>query len=44
MPGLDSKHRAQEEDDAKTYEPILYGEFLLKKVSGNFDTGAGKHD
>ncbi|KAH8104555.1 Clavaminate synthase-like protein [Cristinia sonorae] len=28
----------------KTYEPVVYGEFLMKKVSGNFDTGKGKYD
>jgi len=44
MPGLDPKHRVREEDDAKTYDPIIYGDFLLKKVSGNFDTGKGKYD
>ncbi|KAI0785258.1 Clavaminate synthase-like protein [Abortiporus biennis] len=28
----------------KDYEPVVYGEFLLKKVTNNFDTGKGKYD
>ncbi|EJC98113.1 Clavaminate synthase-like protein [Fomitiporia mediterranea MF3/22] len=26
------------------YEPVVYGEFLLKKVAGNFASGKGKYD
>ncbi|KAF8914947.1 Clavaminate synthase-like protein [Mucidula mucida] len=29
--------------DTKVYEPVVYGDFLLRKVSNNFDTG-GKGD
>ncbi|CDO71441.1 hypothetical protein BN946_scf184909.g35 [Trametes cinnabarina] len=44
--------RAQEEDRSlrgikgvrKTYQPVVYGEFLLKKVGTNFDTGKGRYD
>ncbi|KAI9443220.1 Clavaminate synthase-like protein [Lactarius indigo] len=28
----------------KTYEPTVYGDFLLKKVHGNFATGQGKYN
>jgi len=28
----------------KIYHPIVYGDFLLKKVGNNFDTGKGKYD
>ena len=28
----------------KTYEPVVYGKFLLKKVGNNFDEGKGKYD
>ena len=28
----------------KTYEPVVYGEFLTKKVGGNFVTGKGRYD
>ncbi|KAI0699114.1 Clavaminate synthase-like protein [Cytidiella melzeri] len=28
----------------KTYQPVVYGEFLLGKVGSNFDTGRGKYD
>jgi len=44
MPGLDSKYKTQQEDDAKIYEPVVYSDFLLKKISGNFETGKGKYD
>ncbi|KLO11483.1 Clavaminate synthase-like protein [Schizopora paradoxa] len=26
------------------YEPVVYGEFLTKKVANNFDTGKGRYD
>ena len=29
---------------AKKYEPVVYGDFLLKKVGNNFDSGKGKYD
>ncbi|EIN12600.1 Clavaminate synthase-like protein [Punctularia strigosozonata HHB-11173 SS5] len=36
------------DDDAhaeqKKYEPVVYGDFLLKKVGNNFATGKGKYD
>lgn len=44
MPGQDSKRKAEQVEETKVYEPVVYGEFLLKKVSGNFDTGKGKYD
>ncbi|KAF8270783.1 Clavaminate synthase-like protein [Lactarius quietus] len=28
----------------KTYEPTIYGDFLMKKVAGNFATGQGKYN
>ena len=28
----------------KSYEPVVYGEFLLKKVGNNFDEGTGRYD
>ncbi len=28
----------------KTYQPVVYGEFLLRKVGSNFDTGKGRYD
>ncbi|KAI0061684.1 Clavaminate synthase-like protein [Artomyces pyxidatus] len=28
----------------KTYTPTIYGDFLLRKVGGNFATGKGKYD
>jgi hypothetical protein len=28
----------------KTYEPTIYGDFLLKKVGSNFAIGQGKYD
>lgn len=28
----------------KVYEPVVYGEFLSKKVANNFDSGKGKYD
>lgn len=28
----------------KVYEPVVYGEFLTKKVANNFDSGKGKYD
>lgn len=46
--------RLQEEDRAvrgvhggaprKTYQPVVYGDFLLRKVGSNFDTGKGRYD
>ena len=44
--------RMQEEDrkirgiakPAKMYSPVVYGEFLLKKVGGNYATGKGRYD
>ncbi|RPD62391.1 Clavaminate synthase-like protein [Lentinus tigrinus ALCF2SS1-7] len=44
--------RMQEEDrkirgitePAKMYQPVVYGDFLLKKVGSNFDTGKGRYD
>ncbi|KAJ7600557.1 hypothetical protein C8J56DRAFT_910602 [Mycena floridula] len=32
------------EDDGKQYEPVVYGEFLMKKVGNNFAGGKGKYD
>ena len=28
----------------KRYEPVVYGDFLLKKVGNNFTVGKGKYD
>jgi hypothetical protein len=28
----------------KLYEPVVYGEFLTRKVGGNFVSGKGKYD
>lgn len=28
----------------KEHKPIVYGQFLLGKVTSNFDTGKGKYD
>lgn len=28
----------------KTYEPTIYGDFLMKKVGNNFATGQGKYN
>ena len=28
----------------KEYKPVVYGQFLLGKVTSNFDTGKGKYD
>lgn len=28
----------------KTYQPVVYGDFLLRKVGSNFDTGKGRYD
>ena len=28
----------------KQYSPLVYGDFLLKKVGNNFDTGKGRYD
>ncbi|KAI0372124.1 Clavaminate synthase-like protein [Pilatotrama ljubarskyi] len=28
----------------KTYQPVVYGDFLLRKVTTNFDTGKGRYD
>ena len=28
----------------KTYEPTIYGDFLMKKVGNNFVTGQGKYN
>ena len=44
--------RIQEEDKAirklvepvKMYKPIVYGDFLLRKVGSNFDTSKGRYD
>ncbi|TFK91135.1 Clavaminate synthase-like protein [Polyporus arcularius HHB13444] len=44
--------RLQEEDrrvrgidkPVKMYTPLVYGDFLLKKVGSNFDTGKGRYD
>lgn len=44
--------RMQEEDrkirgiakPAKMYSPVVYGDFLLKKVGGNYATGKGRYD
>ena len=49
---LPTARRMQEEDRAlrklrgpeKTYEPVVYGDFLLRKVGSNFDTGKGRYD
>ncbi|KAL7279975.1 hypothetical protein ACG7TL_006386 [Trametes sanguinea] len=49
---LSTAIQAQEEDRAlrslkgirKTYQPVVYGDFLLKKVGSNFDTGKGRYD
>lgn len=32
------------EADTKIYHPVVYGDFLLKKVGNNFDSGKGKYD
>ncbi|KAH9891620.1 Clavaminate synthase-like protein [Cubamyces lactineus] len=49
---LPTARRVQEEDRAlrklrgpeKTYQPVVYGDFLLRKVGNNFDTGKGRYD
>ncbi|OSD07250.1 Clavaminate synthase-like protein [Trametes coccinea BRFM310] len=49
---LSTAIQAQEEDRAlrslkgirKTYQPVVYGDFLLRKVGSNFDTGKGRYD
>ncbi|KAH9854658.1 Clavaminate synthase-like protein [Lenzites betulinus] len=28
----------------KTYQPVVYGDFLLRKVGSNFDSGMGRYD
>ncbi|KAI0269838.1 Clavaminate synthase-like protein [Gloeopeniophorella convolvens] len=38
------KRHPAEELPEKIYEPTVYGDFLLKKVGGNFVTGKGKYD
>jgi isopenicillin N synthase-like dioxygenase len=30
--------------DDKKYDPVIYGDFLLRKVSNNFTSGQGKYD
>lgn len=37
------KKKGQSEDDNR-YEPVVYGNFLLGKVTNNFDSGKGKYD
>lgn len=44
---LPAARRIQDEDRAiaeplKVYEPVVYGDFLLKKLSGNYATSHGK--
>ncbi|KAI0648083.1 Clavaminate synthase-like protein [Trametes meyenii] len=49
---LQAALRIQEEDrkvrgvlgPRKTYQPVIYGNFLLKKVGSNFDTSKGRYD
>jgi isopenicillin N synthase-like dioxygenase len=31
-------------DNDKSYSPVVYGEFLMKKVGSNFADGKGKYD
>ncbi|KAJ8080588.1 hypothetical protein AAF712_003034 [Marasmius tenuissimus] len=35
---------AQNIDSEKTYKPVVYGDFLLSKVTNNFADGKGKYD
>lgn len=37
-----SGHGAQ--NGTKEYSPVVYGDFLLKKVGSNFADGKGKYD
>ncbi|KAI0051154.1 Clavaminate synthase-like protein [Auriscalpium vulgare] len=45
---LPAAKRLQQDDSQKkpagTYSPTVYGDFLLKKVGGNFAQGKGKYD
>jgi len=41
---LTSRKRRIVDQTSKMYEPTVYGDFLLKKVGGNFATGGGKYD
>jgi isopenicillin N synthase-like dioxygenase len=36
--------KGKDEGDKNIYRSVAYGEFLLKKVGNNFDTGRGKYD
>ena len=40
----DLVHEKEEFISSKIYEPVVYGEFLKKKVVNNFATGKGKYD
>lgn len=45
---LDAARRLQagqtQDDNRKNYSPVVYGDFLTKKVGGNFAEGKGKYD
>lgn len=32
------------QNGTKEYQPVVYGDFLLKKVGSNFADGKGKYD
>ena len=36
--------KQEPEEAQKKYDPIVYGRFLLSKVTNNFDTGKGRYD
>lgn len=39
-----SPKKQNELENGKKRQPVVYGQFLLGKVSNNFDTGKGKYD
>ncbi|KAF7973738.1 hypothetical protein HWV62_14312 [Athelia sp. TMB] len=36
--------QSSDKESGKKYEPVVYGDFLMKKVGGNFAEGKGKYD
>jgi hypothetical protein len=38
------RHHTSEQAREKTYEPVVYGDFLQGKVSGNFVSGGSKYN
>jgi len=41
---LQGAQSSGDSSNSKTYPPVVYGEFLLKKVGSNFAEGKGKYD